>query len=552
VPTHPAHHPISPSPKQSAPPKIAVSDGTGAEAATFRSILYHAWEADGQLENQDAPDFFPDLNLDQIVDTITTGREQYDLKPFFYAILTSVEAVHYRQNCFRELLDNPRLLQLIRSFAESMGNMRAHLAISEKRYYKRQKQAAFLDGAEIYCNATSNLTDGLLSVGPASRSFQALRDFLLRYSASEDFIVLRRETEKIRADLAEVRYSLHIHQGRVTVDRNDTEGNYSEEVLQTFEKFRQADPRSHHLKVPLSTEMNHIEARILDLVAVLHSEVFAHLDEYCDRYRNYCHELITRFDREVQFYIAYLEQMEPLKKAGLSFCFPAASSHSKEIQALDAYDLALANQLIRARKDVVKNSFFLKEPERILVVSGPNQGGKTTFARTYGQLHYLAALGCPVPGVSANLFLFDRLFTHFEKEENIQNLRGKLEDELIRINEILENATANSILIMNESFLSTTMNDALFLSREVMKRIAALHMLCVTVTFLDELATFDETTVSMVSTVNPKDPQQRTFKVIRRPADGLAYAAAIAEKYHLTYDAVKERVGAGRSGVSES
>ena len=221
----------------------------------------------------------------------------------------------------------------------------------------------------------------------------------------------------------------------------------------------------------------------------------------------------------------------PSKAAGLEFCYPEVSDGDKDTVAEAAFDLALARKLVPEGGTVVGNDLRLAGPERIFVVTGPNHGGKTTFARMFGQLHYLASLGYPVPARRARLFLPDRIFTHFEREEDLATLSGKLEDELVRIHGVLEEATGRSLVVMNESFASTTLRDAALIGRAgpgpddrpgTARRVRHVR----------RRAGISQRglRVSMVGTVDPDNPAERTFKIVRKPADGLAYAVAIARK----------------------
>jgi DNA mismatch repair protein MutS len=509
-------------------------------AVRFESILFEQPGAGPGTVWPQQPEFFADLNLDQVLKSMTAGREQYDLEPLFCTPLHDAGAVRYRHEVLRDL-ETREVLEPVSRFAEAMRRMRQHLEQAQKLHYKLQKQAWFLDAVEVYCTAVRALAGELAAGEVTSPGFDGFRRYLAEYAGSERFTSLAEQTQALKDAFARVRYAVRIHGPRVTVSRYDGEPDYGAEVEEVFARFQQGAVQSYLVKLSQYAEMDHVEAQIASLVARLYPDEFATLDGYCTRDRDYLDPVIGRFDREVQFYLAYLELAARCKAAGLPFCYPDVSARSKESAAKDTFDIALANKLVPGGT-VVTNNFHLTGPERMLVVSGPNNGGKTTFARTFGQLHYLASLGLPVPGASARLFLPDRIYTHFEKEEDIETLRSKFEDELVRVHQILQRATGDSVIVMNESFSSTALDDALFVGTEVMRRILGLGCLGVYVTFVDEIASLSEATVSMVSQIVPGNPAERTFKVLRRPAEGLAYAWAIAEKYGLSYDRLLERI----------
>ncbi len=511
-----------------------------ASATRFQSVLFERPEG-GAGRGLKEPGFFVDLNLDQVLESMIAGREQYELQPLFYAPLYEAAAVRYRHEVLRDL-EKPEVLESIRRFAEAMAGMREHLEQIEKLHYELQQQAWFLDAVGIYCDAVRSLAEGLQERELASRGLRGLREYLAEYLVSERFTALATETRALKQALAGIRYAVRIEGARVSVSSYDDDADYSAEVQETFARFRQGAVKSYLVAFGDYVGMNHVEARILELVAELHPDVFGKRADYCARHEDYIDATIAGFDREVQFYVGYLELIAPLRAAGLPFCYPRVSAQCSEVAAAESFDIALANKLVPEGRRVVCNDFQLEEPERILVVSGPNNGGKTTFARSFGQLHYLASLGLLVPGSQARLLLPDRIYTHFEKREDIETLRGKFDDELVRVHEILEQATSHSVIVMNESFNSTTVNDALFVGTEVLRRILALGPLGVYVTFVEELASLSEATVSMVTQIVLENPAERTFKVVRKPADGIAYAWAIAEKYRLSYERLIERI----------
>lgn len=492
------------------------------------------------LPDQDPP-YFEDLAIGRILDSVTKTYETYNLRPFFRFIPHQSSIIAYRNAILidfdREGLEGPAL-----AFRAKMTLVRNHLQFAEKSFNPYQAAFFLLRAINDYCSAVQELDAGLKNGHPQSDGLKNFIQALHDYVASADFQDLLHQVEHHHKALEAIRYTVLLNESTITVRGLSDEPDYNEIITNFFERFQAEPPlKSEKQANDSGVWIGNVQSRILDGVAQINLDVFSSLCSFTSRGSSFIDPALLQFERESQFYLSWIAFTRRISKKNLSFSIASLVTES-HIRAHNAFDLALADKLDGSSQVIVTNDFYLRDRERIFVVTGPNQGGKTTFARTLGQMHYFANLGLSVPGESIRLKFFDRIFTHFEREEALTSLHGKLYDDLIRIHDILATATPDSLIILNEIFNSTSLRDAQFLACKVLCKIIEIGAIGVCVTFMDELARLGPETVSLTSMVEPENPAKRSFHVVRRQADGLAYALSIAKKYNVTYEQLKERL----------
>lgn len=504
----------------------------------FTSLMW----PDGQPgEQPTAADVLHDLAVDQLVPQF---QPEAAAAPWVHP-LDSVDAVRDRQAVFRGLSLGP-VRACVDAFLTSWaGVQRAGSAATASRH-QVQRSLWHVRALVGYSTAVDRFAEALpTALADAAGESELLDSFAAyveRLHLDPAFTRRRDQAASIQAAIDELRYNALIQGGKVSVAAYDDEPDLESAVLATFERFRQGAVNDYRVTFRDSDELDHVQAWILDQVVLLYPGPFRQLVGFADETHDFLDPRLIRFTEEVPFFLTYLDLLRPLQEAGLPVSSPEVSATSHELSAPESWDLVLAAGLVSNHREVVTNDLTLTGDERILVVSGPNQGGKTTTARTFGQLHHLAAMGCPVPGRSVRLPLVDRVLTLFEREEQLDSLEGRLGTEIDRMHDLLEQATGRSAIVLNEVFSSTTLQDARILTREVLERVSALDAVAICVTFIDELSRLDAKTVSMTSTVDPDDPAVRTFKVERRAADGRAYVQALAAKHGLTGEQIAHRL----------
>ncbi len=505
----------------------------------FFSILFPT-EAD-QVTAVQEPPFFMDLNLPRIVYDVVPEQADDDLLPLFYAPLSNDASIRYRLDVFRAMEDAD-LRGEITAYMHGIKQVHAALKSSRAVRTREQKDKYLVDGAVVYCAALRRLFAYLSAHPSPAEGLQRLTAYLEAYVASEAFVQLERDTREAWEGLNRIAFSLRFFEDKLLLDFHPDESQNLHQGFRELFSHISDSPLDDVLAFFTQQDLTPLEAELLKHFRKHSPQAFARLEAVAAQYPDFVDPAMDRLAGDFRFYTLYVNFMEKLRERGMFFAYPELLPR-KELHVTAGYDLALAIKHENAGQIVVPNDFYLEPEERIMVLAGPNQGGKTTFARSFGQIMYLAALGLPVPARSASLWRIGSLYTHFAVEEDLASHSGRLQEELLRLKEIYNAADADSLLIFNELFATTTTFDALHLGLRVLNWVEGQDAACLYVSHIADLAKNYGKAVSMVAEVVSPDNPVRTYRIRRREADGEAYANAIARRYALTYADICRRKG---------
>ena len=508
---------------------------------TFISILGKGITE--EIQGRKQPEFFADLNLDQVINRIQKCSPDYLVKEYYYVFPTK-EDMFYRREIYTDI-KKEFLYERLVQFSSDMRRAASREVSPAFSGEPLQKACWQLESVYFYCKAIVELKQELES-GFAGKELTAsglkeLQEFLEELCKEPGFARMQTEAYTIWEKLTGTKFTLEINSNKLRIMPVAVEGTYEDLLAECFKEYGVVEKGTMHSPFAGDLFLTRLERRLLQTFFVKYPELEKDITAFAEKYREYKNPQILRLEKEVQFYLAFYAFTKEWEAQGATFSTPILTEEDV-VEGTEVYDLALACVNYPAEKQVVSNDFTYAKGEQFFVVNGPNQGGKTTFARSLGQLVYFAKMGLDVNAGSAKLPYFESLVTHFSVEESMESGQGKLMEELRRLAPIMNENCEKAFVIINELFTTAAHYDGCIMGARVLKHFINRNCHGVYVTHLRALGEDTGAVVHMAAMLDGSDEHRRTFKVLRDRAESLGYAEDIVSKYQLSYDELREQL----------
>jgi MutS domain V len=253
----------------------------------------------------------------------------------------------------------------------------------------------------------------------------------------------------------------------------------------------------------------------------------------------------TLLRAELAFYVGCLNLHEQLAQKDQPTCFPEPlDGLEPAFAARDLYDVALAFHL---GSPVVGNDVSA-DGKGLVMITGANQGGKSTFLRSVGLAQLMLQAGMFTPAQSLRANVCTGVFTHFKREEDATMTSGKLDEELARMREISDTIQPGGLLLCNESFASTNEREGSEIARQVIRALIESKVKVFFVTHLFDLASslYEQSLESALFLRAERTPDGgRTFRVLPNEPLPTSYGE---DSYRRIFSLSAEQVAAVAEG----
>ncbi|GBE14256.1 DNA mismatch repair protein MutS [bacterium BMS3Abin14] len=218
---------------------------------------------------------------------------------------------------------------------------------------------------------------------------------------------------------------------------------------------------------------------------------------------------------ELAFYVGCLNLYDQLAHIGGTVSFPLPVAAGERKHAFEGlFDVCLA---LTMGQKVVGNDVNADDKDCV-IITGANQGGKSTFLRSIGLAQLMMQCGMFITAGSFSSNICEGLFTHYKREEDAFMESGKLDEELSRMSQVVDNVGPNSLLLLNESFSATNEREGSEIAKQITCALLESRVKVFFVTHLYEFAhvLYDEKMENALFLRAERQADgERTFKVVK-------------------------------------
>lgn len=526
-----------------------------------------------------------DLGVTELARAIAfEPRQEERVRATLLALCDDAAVITYRQEVLDDLMHNAALAEGLQTLLPSLNQLGFYGNPGRPNEPALQQTLFRLGELELYVDCVERLRALLLAQGEGLRAnaLIRLRDALGAIEQDPAFQALRAELpdmlSKVR-NIGSVTIGVNLDAHMLPMEATLLSINghrFKGSGIQLIDKLlgKKDEGGTHGLarlhRIALPNGMPYTRENMLlvplfkDLSDVLEA-VSRPIADALARYARLSGQGLIALESEISFYLGAIRLIRKMQAAGMPMCRPEiAPNGAREFSAHELFNINFALRLLGhdpqadLRGQIVLNDAAFNDTSRIFILTGPNQGGKTTFITAVGLIHVLAQAGLHVPASAARLSPCDAIHTHFAKDEQPSLESGRLGEEAKRLSEIFGRATRHSLALLNESLSSTSPNESLFLARDVVRGLRLLGARAIFATHLHGLAeevepinasTPGESAVASLVSVVEQDGEdgRRTYRIVAGPPAGLSHARDIARRYGISFEQIEAALRATRS-----